>query len=787
MDRRLNANFCLGDFEVRPLDGLIIGPGGAIHLEPKVMEVLLTLVGRPGHIVTRAKLLKHVWGSAEGGDDALNRCISVLRHELDDHPDRPRYIQTIPKRGYRLVADVDMGNNSDETIDISGGGPMSRLWADLQNRRVFRVVFGYGVVAWILLQVADITFGALNVPDWALTFATILFVLGFPIAAILGWTLQVSDTGVVVDGSTSQSGNRNLARLAGTSLIFTFVVIAGILAFTSYVDDADIADSEIDSGDARLATLPTPPNFDASIAVLPFLNISENPGDDYIGHGIADELIHRLALIKRLKVAARTSSFLFTEAKADIPAIARELEVQTILEGSVRRDNNKIRVLAQLVDSSGFHLWSASFDREMDELLDVQSEIALIVAGKISISLTPENREMLAASPTNSSQAYGFYLQGRDYLRRPRGTSALSSAKELFDRALEIDPRFAEAYAALCETHIAWYGLSRSNDDFEAAEAACHRSRTLSDEQATTYFALGQLYRVSGRLDKAEDELSRGLELQPSSALGYEHLGRTYHAQNRLRAAEQMFRTAIELEPSDWNTHKSLGNFFYRSGRYQEAVDAYLDVLKRSPDNAPGYNNLAAAYYMLDEFEKAAAAWTKSIEIEPSRSAIMNTGAAYYFTGEFELAEVALKESLNLAEEDFRAWGRLGATYRHMPGREQDARKAYMRARDLADKDLEINPDDAMALRYAALFYARTGEPDVAEDLLTHVLALDPVEDDTDLIAALVYLELGRENLALDHLESGRSKGLSTRLISADPDFAPLRDHPRFVALVSQK
>ena len=785
MGSNRDAEFSLGAFEVHPLDGMIIGPAGKDHLQPKVMDVLVRLAETPGELVTRAELCRDVWGTEHVSDDALTRCVSELRHHLEDQADHPRYIQTVPKRGYRLIARVERREKPELPEPKAAAEPGFSLLADLKRRRVFRVVLAYAVVAWLLLQVADVTFDALNLPQWSMTLVTILFVLGFPLAAALGWALQVTDAGVVVD---HQSG-KGLARSsvgAIASLVVIAVIVSGGLVY--YLGPPDWPISGNDAPGDTLAgnhDLPQPPVFESSIAVLPFLNLSSDPGNEYIGFGIADELIHRLTVLNVIRVAARTSSFAINPSGADVPAIAAQLQVDAVLEGSIRLEENKLRVLAQLIDSNGFHMWSESFDRDVDQLLDVQSEIALAVASRISTSLTPDSEIRLAEKPTDSIEAYDLYLRARDYLRRPRSDQVLSSARDLLTNATAIDPRFAEAHAGICETFLNWFELDKNPSNFEQAEAACHRARTLDDRLAVTYLALGQLYRVSGQLEKAEDEFLRGLELQPGAVAGYEQLGRTYHAMNKTDSAEKMLQTAVLLAPGDWNTHKSLGNFLYRTGRYQEAIESYTRVVTLSPDNAPGYNNLAAAYYMLDDFGSAASNWAKSLELAPSRSAFLNTGAAYYFTGEYENAEKALLEALKIASDDFRIWGRLGAVQRHMAGKESQSAESFKRARELAQNDLEINPDNDVALRYSALFSVRIGNHAEADELLQQALQQTPVNPDTDLIAALVNLELGREQLALDNLERGIQNGLSVRLVQAEPDFLPLKGVERFERLTA--
>ena len=294
MYAQLQHGFRLGDYVVQPLDGQLEGPNGAEHVQPKVMEVLVRLAENQGTLVERDDLVKKIWGSTQVADDVLTRCISELRHHLDDHPDSPKYVQTVPKRGYRLIAEVQ---NLDGTkfiptsatapheVDQGSAEEDSSFFADLKRRRVVRVAVAYAVVAWLIIQVADSTFPALRLPDWTITLVVVLMILGFPIAIALSWVFQLTSDGVMFDKRVSSTSAGR--RRTYVAMLAVVIAVAGTLVFRS-ISDIDLgfdSDSSIEADEAF--EIPDT----ASLAVLRFQNIGEDPSTQYFSDGLGEQVL----------------------------------------------------------------------------------------------------------------------------------------------------------------------------------------------------------------------------------------------------------------------------------------------------------------------------------------------------------------------------------------------------------------------------------------------------------------------------------------------------------------
>ncbi len=779
MDTRLHRGFRVGEYDVRPLEGRITGPAGSQHVQPKVMEVLLCLAEHAGDLVERETLIERGWGSESGSGEVLTRCISELRHHLDDHHDAVQYIQTIPKRGYRLVAAVEFPDTGAAASGTSEGTTSPArsndrpsffvaFWTDLKRRNVVRVSIAYIVVAWVLLQVGETVFDALQLPDWSLTLLLAMLVLGFPVAIILAWVFQVTPEGVIVDVSGAPPGPIALRRNLDIIIIGALVIAVAILGYRLLDDE----DGPPGMGVAEQTQL-------ASIAVLRFLNIGGLP---HFADGLGEELLDRLAKLKELGVAARTSSWAYAEKDVDVPTIAAQLRVDYVLEGSVRQSGDRIRITAQLNDGrTGKHVWSQSYDRELttENFFETQSEIARQVVNLLQISLSPESEARLAELPRTSMEALELYLQGQNYFRMPHSDESLDTAADFFRRALDVDPRFAMAYAGLCDTQQGKYTLTRDVDVFAEAERACHRALTLDENMPRVLAALGGLYLFSGQYEKAEQVLKRALSSSPNELDAYADLAEALENQQRSDEAEDTLLTMIARQPGYWYGHNALGNLLYRESRYEEALAAFSRVIDLEPDRAIGYNNVAIAHYMLGDYSAASRAYEMSVAIEPYVDNYTNLGLAYFYAGDFDKAAEMQQKARELRSGDARVLGRL-ATARYFGGYVDDAKTLFQEAIDMIEEQLVINPNDVRLNRYLAVFNAILGQLDASQAAIEHALALQPESSGVRYDAAKVALANGDVEAALAYLEQAKKLGYSTNIIRSDPFFNVLHDNARF-------
>ncbi len=784
MTEDLRQGFTLGEFDVRPLEGRIIGTAGSRHVPPKAMEVLICLAEHPGQLVERSTLLEHGWGNSTESDHALTKCISDLRHHLGDSHEPVRYIQTVPRRGYRLVAAVRLpgegespGHSESAPSEGQPSKPVS-LWQDLNRRNVGRVAVAYIVIAWLSMQVGDTLFDALLLPEWTLTLLLALLVIGFPIAIVLAWIFEVTPEGVVVDKRRSLIGRPSLRRNLDVVIIGALIVAVGVLGFRSIVT----TDTSVDFPEIAGVRSAAPQN---SIAVLRFLNIG---GESYFADGLCEELLDRLAEIRELGVAARTSSWAFSDGDADIPTIAEQLDVDYVLEGSVRQVGDRIKVTAQLNDGeTGMHVWSQSYDRDLTtaNFFETQSDIARHVVDLLEVTLSPESEQRLAKAPQTSLDALDFYLQGQASFREPHSDDTLNTAESYFRQSLEVDPRFAMAYAGLCDANLGRYIITRDVTVFEDAERACHRALTLDGDSPRVLAALGGLYLFSGQNEKAQDQLLRAINQNPNLIDAYADLGEALENQGKLDEAEWVFDTMVSRQPGYWYAYNALGNFLYRQSRYEEAREVWTRVVELVPNRSIGYNNVAIAHYMMGDFNDAARAYEASLAIEPYVDNYTNLGLAYFYDGQFENAARMQQKAAELRPEDARVIGRLATAYQ-FGGREQDARPLYVSAIELLEKQLAINPNDIRSNRFLAVYNVSIGQLEEGQAAISHALELQPKSSGVNYDAAKVALAMGDVDEALAYLEQARELGYSASIIGSDPFFISLREDARFKA-VAQK
>jgi TolB-like protein/tetratricopeptide (TPR) repeat protein len=628
----------------------------------------------------------------------------------------------------------------------------------------------------VIIQVAQTTFPALLLPDWSVTLVVILLVLGFPLAVVLAWAYQV-EADSSAHTATSVQIVLDKSRKLDFVVISVLTAVVIVLSYLLYVRVSDPATELAEESSPVAATSPPAVVVRPSIGVLPFVNLSSDPENKYFADGLAEEILNVLVRTKAFDVAARTSSFYFKDKDVDISMVAERLGVTTILEGSVRRQGEQIRVTAQLIEAeTGFHLWSETYNRQLEDIFSIQDDIARQVANGLNVVLSSESSGTLERIPTESVAAYQFYLQGRDHLRDERTESRLQRAVALFDSAIEIDGNYAEAYAGRCDALLALYEHSRATDYFEQAERACHRGLTLDADAGGVYTALGHLYRLSGQYDKAVAEYQQAISMDRRNVDAYSGLAQTFSRQGRPADAEKTYREAIDVQPGYWRGHLSLGNFLFEMGRFDEAVRSYSFVVDVAPDNATGYLNLGTSYFMLRDLENATTAWQKSIELEPRASTYLNLGNSYFFLRRFADAAEMYALAIELAPDDFETWGALGDAYLHTDDRQALAVPAYEKAIELGEKQLEINTSNHGVMATLAQYYSNTGQAGRAEELLAK--ATEGASDDmyVHYSIAVANASLGNTTPAALAAKKAVELGYPADLLVLDAGLASILD-----------
>jgi TolB-like protein/Flp pilus assembly protein TadD len=658
-----------------------------------------------------------------------------------------------------------------------------RFLAELKGRGVYRVAAFYAAGSWALLQVADIFFPILGFPDWAITSVLGIAALGFPVAIALSWIFEITPAGIVEAGTQGIDFGRlrlSPARLVELGLIITLVCLVGFLYLDRLApwlpDDAPGSGASLVAGGER-----------PSVAVMAFENMSDDPSVDYFGDGLAEEILNLLASLSELNVAARTSSFYFKGKDVDLRDVGRKLGVNHILEGSVRRAGDDVRVTAQLVEmETGFRVWSGTYDRSYSDSFLIQDEIARQVVGNMQVILSESSRQLLDERPTLVPEAYDFYLRGREYLRGSMSRDSLSSAQVLFERAIGLDAGYAAAYAGLCESQLGLYRTELDADRFDAAQDACEQALASDGHALPVHVALGNLYRYSGRYDDALVQFDNALLINPKSVDALDGLANTYRLDHKSQLAEETFLRAIRLQPNYWRGYMSMGGFLFVSGRFEEAIPYYRRITELMPDNAQAFNDLGAAYYLLGDFDQSAESLQQSLALEPTALAYSNAGSSLFFLGRYRDAVDMYQKAVEYAPEDFQNWGALGDAYQYADDLEELAEPMYGNAIKLASERLRINPQDSTTLSLLAHYHARVGNREDAIQFIAQARALAPKDMYVQYNIALALTTLGEVEKAIASVQTAVELGYSRELIAIDAGFSSLKASPEFGLMLAE-
>lgn len=456
--------------------------------------------------------------------------------------------------------------------------------AELQRRNVFKVAAAYAVVGWLLAQAAAVALPTFGAPDWALRTAIFCLLLGFPVALVLAWALELTPEGVQIASGTV--GNK---RFYGSVLVLVALTLAWLAQPVAPVRRA-----------ATGAAM-------RSIAVLPFVDLSPTEDQEYFSDGISEEILNSLAKLPELRVAARTSSFKFRGGDRDIPEIANELHVVTVLEGSVRRQGNRVRITAQLIDAAtGFHLWSETYDRELNDIFAVQDEIATAIASALQIELGVTTRPPAQAAAPLQLEGYDLYLKGMQAWHL-RNEADLRKAAALFEAAIVKDPGSARAHAGLAMTYaiLPYYSREPSEASHIKASAAAERVLELDPNSAEAHAVLGFVARDDHRFASAVRLLRQAITLNPSFATAYQWLGSTYFASGDLGSAEYELRKALELDPASRAIRGTASWIVRAGGRHREALDICRVSVARDPENLGCHHQIMQSVLALGDLATA--------------------------------------------------------------------------------------------------------------------------------------------------------------------------------------
>lgn len=776
----LQTGFRLGEWLIEPRAFRISG-GGRVHaLSYPQLEILLCLVEHLGEAVDRRQLRARGWPSESSTDEKLRDAIRALQVALGDAAGHPRYIIPVGHRGYALIAHFE----SSAVTRTSWIGRAQSLLAELRRRHVFKVTAAYLVGMWIMLQVAEITFKPLHLPDWWLTALTIATVVGLPIVAVLAWSYELTPGGVVLDLADKRAVRFPRARRAvAPAAVAGVSLMAAITGFAWW--------RTIDEPVAKAAApLPDGP---PSIAVLPLVDLSAAGGNSYLGDGLSEELATRLAQIPGLRVAARTSAFEFKDRNLDARRIGEALGVRNLLEGSVRRDGNALRVSVQLVDAAtGLHLWAGSYDRDWRQVLAVQDDIAHAITEALQVVLSPAKAESGPARPAPITppgalldvRALDPYLAGLALLRQPGDQSQLREAQSQFQEVVELAPRFAGAHAGLCRARLKEFDQTRDPAALAAGESACRRALELDPALVDTEKALAELELRAGEYQQAADRYRGMLARNPLDADLHIGFGDALSGMSKDDLAELSYRRAVEVEPAYWQSHNALGRYLFQRGRSDEAEIEFRKMVALVPSSALAWSNLGGAQQMQGDFAGALAGYRKSLELEPSASAYSNLATVQFYLGEFDEAARNYEAAASRAAHDQTVWGNLGDALWLVAGRRDEAVRAYRKAIELAEVERARTPDDPILQAQLGYYLGRVGETAASRRHLDAAAATG---------AGLVYVQYflaraandrGNVEAALSAVRKLVSLGYPVELLRSAPEFGKLVNDARYRKLL---
>ena len=444
---------------------------------------------------------------------------------------------------------------------------MNNFFAELKRRNVYKVAVAYAVVGWLLVQVTTQVFPIFEIPNWALRLIVLAIIIGFPIALVMAWAFELTPEGI------KRTEDVDLAQVRTKAHAWIYIVVVGAVVSISlfFIGRYTVGNKTTPrlSETAIGSSIPQ-----KSIAVLPLLNESGDPRDEYFSDGLSEELIAALGQIRDLKVIGRSSSFRFKDKKEEPKTIGEKLGVSTLLEGTVRKQGDKVRIVAELINAAdGTELWSRIFDRELKDIFAVQAEIAKAVAASLELTLLGIKDAVATNASTKSVEAHNAYLQGHFYFAR-RNVEDYRKAITFFDQATRLDPDYALAYAERSEawTFIGDLNTEQKKDAWAAAKRDAEKAVAVGPNLAEAHAALGWVrFFVEWKFAEGLAELRRAKELAPANPTANDLLARVLVYLGQIQEGEKLARQAIELDPLAYLARGNLARILLAEGKLDEA------------------------------------------------------------------------------------------------------------------------------------------------------------------------------------------------------------------------
>jgi TolB-like protein/Flp pilus assembly protein TadD len=559
---------------------------------------------------------------------------------------------------------------------------LTNLFAELKRRNVYKVAIAYGVVAWLLVQIATQVFPFFEIPNWTVRLVVLLIAIGFPIALIIAWAFELTPEGLK---RTEAADARLAARSPHRAWIYVVIVSGaisvGIFFLGRYTNSKSSEEAELPA---------------KSIAVLPFENLSGNPENAYFTDGIQEEILTRLAKVADLKVISRTSTARYKSSPDNLRQIAKQLGVANILEGTVQKAADQVRVNVQLIKAeTDAHLWAETYDRKLTDIFGVESDIAKTIADTLQAKLTGSEKNAITAQPTENTEAHEFYLKGRYFWNKRTGPD-LRKAIDYFKQAIDKDPKYALAYAGLADSYtlLSAYGAGSPQESFPSAKTAAQKAIELDDTLAEAHTSLGQILLFYD-LDLAGStkEFERAIALNPNYATAHHWYGSGPPlAVGEFDRAIAELRRAQQLDPLSLIINADLGFGLIVARRYDEAIAQLRKTIEMDPRFYYAHWNLGVALELKGELREALAEYKKAAELDDDPIVLGLIAHVHAKLGERDQAVKLLAQLQQLAAHRYVPFGTFAGVY--MALGEKDKAIDYLERayRDHALSGIKVDP-----------------------------------------------------------------------------------------------
>ncbi len=519
-------------------------------------------------------------------------------------------------------------------------------FAELKRRKVFRMATTYAVIAWVILQFAEITFEPLHLPSWSLSLVVVIAIAGFPIVLVLSWAFDITSEGIVLTQETPKSTPSSRSRgLLASAMIISMVLPMAYLFYKFYLPT--------ESGSSLMEHKLSESLSPKSVAVLPFVDLSPNGDNEYFSDGLSEELINVLNQVPELQVAARTSSFAFKGKNTDIQSIGKTLNVESVVEGSVRKSGKEIRISASLIDvRDGKQLWSESYDRKLEDIFSVQESVAEAIVSAMRVSLDEPLVNLVRA--TTNVEAYDYYLTARNFWRK-RTPQSLQKAIELFKTAIEKDDRYALAYSGLADSYLllSVYGNLSIEEGIVRAQPLIVKALNIDGKLAEAHASLGLLRWNLGQIESAESHLRMAISQNPNYDTAYMWLGSILGEQGRLVEQALVLQQALAIDPLHPISNINLSHNLMRQGKFEDGIQVLNDLRRVNPGQVTALASLSSWSLVYGRVYDAVKWGKKSVRFgEHVPTSHTNLARVYIFVGMLDRAEDHVNKALQLAPEN---------------------------------------------------------------------------------------------------------------------------------------